>query len=239
MDKMKRQTGILPGRALLVLDGRLIAIAAVVCLLAFAAQRARAQAPQQPTQIEVGAPAQADLGKLMTAQAVLADSQGHPISGAQIYFTTEATFLGVTKDVVMAQGLTNENGQAVAHFPIDSTGTFNLRAEFRGDEQYAPSTATTQVQIIGDGQVYSDHFGAQPSGITATQAGASAAAFQSLSPWNRALRSALSGWPVGIALLLVWSMYLVAMGYVFHIAFLAKEPQPTPTLGTPDSRRSP
>jgi len=228
MDKVKRQTDILASRTPRVMAGRLMGIAAVVCLLAFTVQSVRAQTPQEPTQIVVGAPAQADLGSLVTVQAVLADSQGRPISGAQIFFTTEATFLGVTKDVVLAQAVTNANGQAVAHFPNDSSGNLSLRAEFRGDEQYAASSTTTQLDSIGQGQVYSDHFGTQTLGINAT-----------LPLWQQTLQSAVSGWPVGTALLLVWSMYLVAVGFVFRIAVLAKEPEPPPPAGTPDPRRSP
>ena len=216
---------------------RALMLVLVVCMLALPELSARAQAALEPTQIVVGGPAQADLGKLVTVQAVLADSQGHPISGALITFSSPATFMSVTRDVVLAQVVTNAKGQAVARFTNNFSGDITLKAEFAGDGQYAASSATTQITNSGDSQVYSDNFSGQTTGgnVMATASGALPA--PALSQWVLALRRSAGGIPVAFALLLVWSMYLVAVGYIFRIAALAKEPQPGSTPATPDPGR--
>jgi hypothetical protein len=170
-------------------------------------------------------------------QAVLADSQGHPISGAPITFTSEATFMSLTKDVVLAQAVTNAKGQAVARFRNNAPGNITLRAEFAGDEQYSASNATTQMTIIGDRQVYSDNFGAQTAGTNAAPTGTGTASVQSLPPWLQSARTLAGGWLVVTPLILVWSMYIVAVGFIFRVAALAKEPDPGASPATPDPGR--
>jgi hypothetical protein len=229
MDKMKRAPVTLIWHSPREAAGLLLGIVLIACLLACPQWGARAQAPLEPTQILVGAPAQADLGSQVTVQAVLADERGRPIPGAQINFTTAATFLGTTQDVVLAQAVTNAQGQAVARFSNNLSGTITLRAEFAGDEQYAASNATTQIAVIGDGQVYSDNLGGQST---------AAAPVQSLPLWLQILRTEAGGLPLAAALLMVWSMYVVAVGFIIRIAALAKTPEPGTPAMTPDQGRS-
>ncbi len=217
---------------------RALIAAMVLLLFAMAPGSARAQGVQGPTQIVIGAPATSDVGGDLTVQAVLADSQGHPISKAMIFFTTETTFLNIKSDVVLAQAMTNANGQAVAHFVDDSSGPLTLRAEFRGDTQYAPSNATIQIAMAGNGQVYVEHVGVDIPGFNVPPVSAPMASIQS--PQQSIARSieslwpAMNGWPVAAVLLLVWSMYLLAIKFVFRVAALGGEPEELPPF---DSRR--
>ena len=188
---------------------------------------ARAQAALEPTQIEIGAPAQWNLGGSVTVQAVLADSQGRPISREIVYFTTPASFLGDKSDVVVAQAMTNSKGQAVAEFVADTSGPIAVSAEFRGDAQYAPSNATIQPTVAGDQQVYVDHVGVDLPGFNVPPVSAPRAGLQSpqgIAGFIQSLWPAMNGWPVAAVLLLVWSMYLFAVTFVFRVARLGNEP---------------
>lgn len=209
---------------------RALIIAVVLMLLTFAPPTARAQGMQEPTQIVVGAPTQSKLGEELTVQAVLADSKGHPISKALIYFTTETKFLGKSGDVLLAQAITNRNGQAVAQFVNDLSGPLMLRAEFPGDQQYAPSNATVMIATAGTGQTYVEHVGVDIPGFNVPPVSAPMASVQSLQQQNilrfiKNLWPAMMGWPVAAVLFLVWSMYLLAVKFVFRIAALGSEPK--------------
>lgn len=245
MDKMKLHTARLsPGRSprwmqFLPLAIRLLACTLVLNFLVFAPQIARAQSALEPTQIVVGAPAQATLGVPLTVQALLADSQGHPISQAVIYFTAPTKFLSASSDVVLAQAVTDGKGQAVAEVSDDSSATVTLHAEFRGDAQYAPSDATVQISAAGDAQVYAEHVGVDLPGFNVPPMGAPEASLQSpqqgIAGFVQSLWPAMNGWPVAAVLLLVWSMYLFAVRFVFRVARLADEPEESPST---DSGRS-
>ena len=217
---------------------RALIVAMVLLLLAMAPGSARAQSVQEPSQIVLGAPAQSNVGEDLTVQAVLADSQGHPISKAMIFFTTETIFLNTKSDVVLAQAMTNAHGQAVAHFVDDLSGPLTLRAEFRGDTQYAPSHATIQIAMAGNGQVYVEHVGVDIPGFNVPPINAPVVSIQS--PQQSIARSiqslwpAMNGWPVAAVLLLVWSMYLLAIRFVFRVAALGGEAEELPPF---DSRR--
>lgn len=202
----------------------------VLGFMILAPQTARAQGTLEPTQIIAGAPSSGILGQMLTVQAVLADSRGHPISREVIYFTTETTFLSKKSEVILAQAITNGNGQAVARFVNDFSGPVTLRAEFRGDNQYAPSNATTQLEIAGTGQVYSEHIGVDIPGFNVPPVSASVASAQSLPQQNiprfvQSLWPAMNGWPIAAVLFLVWSMYLLTVKFVFRIAALGGKPE--------------
>jgi hypothetical protein len=201
---------------------RALMIAMAFNFLAFAPWTVHAQTTLQPTQILIGAPATPKAGGLLTVQAVLADSQGHPISRAVVYFTTRQKFLGSTSDVVLAQAVTNASGQAVAQFADDFSGAFALQAEFRGDAQYAPSNGTTQIGAADTAQVYVEHIGVDIPGFNVPPVGAPMASIQSPQPgipgFIQSLWPAMNGWPIAAVLFLVWFMYLFAIKFVFRVA---------------------
>ncbi len=201
---------------------RALAIATLLVVLACAVGRASAQSPLLGTQIMMGGPGQSQPGAPITVQAVLGDSQGHPISKAVIYFTSQSTFLGRTSDVVLAQAVTNAQGQAVATFVDDFSDSTTVSAEFRGDAQYAPCSTGIQISQAGGGQVYVEHVGVDipgfnvPPGVTPR---ASLSVSQNgLGNFVASLWPAMNGWPVAAVLLLVWSMYLLAVTFVFRVA---------------------
>lgn len=211
--------------------GKVLPVAVVmVCIgfLALAPQAARAQAALQSTKIIIGAPAQADLGAPLTVQALLTDSQGHPISKAVIYFTAQEGFLHSTSDVVLSQAVTNGSGQAVVTIANDFSGAITLNAEFRGDTQYAASAASTPFAANGEQQVYAEHVGVDLPGLNVPPIGRSMASVQSPlgSVWQFAvgLWPAMNGWPLAAALLLVWSNYFLAVTFVFRLAALGSKP---------------
>jgi hypothetical protein len=196
--------------------------ATALIFMAFGAQTVHAQSPLQPTQIIIGAPAAPSAGGLYTVQALLADSQGHPISKAVVYFTTQQKFLGSTSSVVLAQAVTNTGGQAVAEFRDNFAGAFSLQAEFRGDSQYAPSNAIAQVAAAGVQQVYVEHVGVDIPGFNVPPVGPALASIQSRSGGVtgliESLWPAMNGWPVAAVLFLVWATYLLAIKHVLRAA---------------------
>jgi hypothetical protein len=208
---------------------RALVLAAVLGLLALPLGPVCAQAPLEPTQIVIGAPAQSNPAEPLTVQAVLADSQGHPISKARIYFTTQGEFLGDKGDVVLAEAVTNGNGQAVARVANDFSGSIALSAEFRGDAQYAPSNATVQLVAPDEVQLYAEHVGVDLPGFNVPPLGASKASLQSpqqgIDRFLQSLWPAMNGWPLAAVLLIVWSTYLLALTFVFRVASSGGEPE--------------
>jgi hypothetical protein len=206
---------------------RALMIAMAFNFLAFAPRTVHAQSPLQPTQILIGAPATPKSGGLLTVQAVLADSKGHPIPKAVVYFTTQQKFLGSTSNVVLAQAVTNASGQAVAEFTDNFSGAIALRAEFRGDTQYAPSNATAQIAAADMEQVYVEHVGVDIPGFNVPPAGAQMASVRSrqdgIAGFIQSLWPAMNGWPIVAVLFLVWSMYFFAVTFVFRAAASGSE----------------
>jgi hypothetical protein len=183
---------------------------------------AQAQGAKAPTVLRIGAPDHANLGEHITAQAMLADGTGKPIAKATIYFVTPASFLSGSGDMVLAEAITSKNGQAVAHFTNDLSGSLNLRAEFRGDDRYAPSEATMQISVGGDAQLYVEDVGVHIPGLNeAPPVPVEASLSQpsgGVTADVQALWPSLSGWPIALVLMLVWSLYLFVVVLIFRIA---------------------
>jgi hypothetical protein len=213
----------------LLISMRSIFIPIIIILAAFAPRVARAQSQQEQTQISIGAPAQAKVGERLTVQAVLVDSRGNPIPKAAIYFTTQADFLHNSGDVVLAQAVTNNKGQAVARFTDDFSDSITLAAEFRGDSQYASSNATIQIAIDGQGQIYAEHVGVDIPGFNVPPRFPAVASVQSqeFNIWLyiENLWPGMNAWPIAAALIIVWSMYLLAVKFIFGIATSKSEDQ--------------
>lgn len=218
-----------------------LTLAAISILLMLTPRAAQAQNPQELTQMSIGAPAQMSLGERVTVQAVLVDRRGNRIPKATVYFTTRATFLNHDDDVVLAQAVTNQAGQAVAQFQNDFSGTITLRAGFRGDDRYAPSSVMTQIRAVGDEQVYVEHVGVDIPGLNVPPVIAPMAAVQSpargVSLFVEGLWPSMTGWPIAAALIVVWSLYFFAVTLVFRVAAPESESQESTFVA--DRRRSP
>ena len=216
-------------------------VAAILIALLPMPRAAQAQSPQEPTQMSIGAPTEMGLGERVTVQAVLVDSRGNRISKATVYFTTHTSFLNHDDDVVLAQAVTNKQGQAVAEFQNDFSGTITLRADFRGDDRYAPSNVTTQIQVLGSEQVYVEHVGVDIPGLNVPPIGTPMLAVQSpsrgVSLFIEGLWPSMTGWPIAAALIIVWSLYFIAVTLVFRVA--APEGESKESTFVVDRRGSP
>ncbi len=201
--------------------------AAFLLLALLVPNAAQAQETKEATAIRIGAPAQLGLGESGMVQAVLADSAGKAIPNAMIYFVTSASFLNGSGDMVVARAITNKNGQAVAEYSSRDPGTITVRAEFRGDDRYTPADAETQINIAGEQQVYVQHVGVHIPGLNEAPPVPVAASlsqpFGGVTPDVQALWPSMSGWPVALVLMIVWSLYIFAVVLIFRIA--AASPQ--------------
>jgi hypothetical protein len=182
---------------------------------------ASAQSAQEPTVIRVGVPDHLSLGQRATIQALLADGQGKPIAKATIYFTTPSTFLGGSGDMVVAEAITNKDGQAVAQYETNVEGPSTLQAEFRGDDRYAPSKATAQINVVGDAQLYVEHAGADAPPVPAP----ASIQLPGYDPSSvvQSFWPSLNGWPIATALIVVWSLYLLVVILIFRIAAAGRQ----------------
>lgn len=183
---------------------------------------AQAQEAKEATAIRIGAPAQLGLGESVMVQAVLADSAGKAIPNASIDFVTPASFLSGSGDMVVARAITNKSGQAVAEFSSRDPGAITVRAEFRGDDRYAAAEAETQINIAGEQQVYMQHVGVHIPGLNEPPplpvVASLSQPFGGVTPDVQALWPSLSGWPVALVLMIVWSLYVFAVVLIFRIA---------------------
>lgn len=194
----------------------------VFLLLALAPRGVLAQGAQEPATIQIGLPVEAYLGASVPMQAVLVDSRGQPIPKATIYFMTSATFLTAKGDMLVAVAVTDQRGQAVAEYVSNLAGALTLRAEFRGDDHYAPAKATAQLSVKGDYQLHNEEAGVQIPGLNAPLAMPVALSLNQPSagalPLIPNLWSSMSVWPIVLVLLLVWSTYMLVVTMLFGIA---------------------
>lgn len=182
-------------------------------------------AAPEPTAISIGAPATVELGEVITLQARLVDSSGGPVAKATVLFTTHTSFLNVEGDVVVAQATTDKQGLASAHWQVRRSGTVPTRAQFPGNESYAASEAVAQIRVTGDKQLYVQDPGVQIPGLT------TGPAFGQV-PGSSPLWAILSGSPIGMILLVVWSLYGLVAVLLFRVAAAGTDtPAPPAVLG--------
>ncbi|MHB8533727.1 MAG: Ig-like domain-containing protein, partial [Solirubrobacteraceae bacterium] len=164
---------------------------------------------REATRIATAIPPQAGLGQLIQAQARLVDSSGAPIAKATVTFATPLSFLEGTSDVVLAEAVTDAGGVATAEFELRTSGALTIHAAFKGDTRYAPSTVSAPITITGDTQLYVQRAGVRIPGINAPPPAVPAAA----SLWPE-----MSGWPIALVLIVVWSLYAFVALLVARIA---------------------
>jgi hypothetical protein len=188
--------------------GLLVALALAGCAaLPVAAQ---AQSALAPTAIGIGIPPTAQLGQVVALQARLVGAGSLPIAKATVSFTSPTSFLNVTSDAVIAEGVTDKDGLVSAPWRATRSGSLSVQAEFRGDGSYAPATARAPLEISGDQQLYVQQAGVRVPGLNT-------APVQGIS-FLAALWPALSAWPIAAVLLVVWSLYATATVLLFRIA---------------------
>lgn len=204
---------------------RWLVLPCVVAVLAATGASARAEGGE-PTAITVAVPAEAQLGQTVEVQARLTDASGAPIPKALVVFTAPLAFLSGESDVVLADARTDEQGIASARFEARSAGRLAISAVFRGDARYAASSDRRELAVSGDGQLFVQHAGVHLPGLNAGPA--ALPVFQGTGPviglveGTSRLWPLLSGWPIALALMIVWSLYGSVVAFVFRIASDAK-----------------
>ncbi|MDE3076618.1 MAG: Ig-like domain repeat protein [Chloroflexota bacterium] len=185
---MSKQKGIFAG---------LVGASGGALLLALASTPlALAQTDKEPAAISMGAPKSVGLGEKATLQARLVDGDGAPIAKAKIDFVTAQEFLNVDDDVVLVEGVTDDQGLAAADWDPRTSGDITVEAVFRGDDRYEAAKTSAPVTVTGDRQLYVQQAGVRVPVLNASPLAAAAGL------WPR-----LSSWPLVLALLIVWSLY--------------------------------
>ena len=178
------------------------------------------------TQIAASVPPQASLGQTIEAKARLTDASGAPIRSVIITFSERRSFLGATDRSALADATTDTGGLASATFELRTAGTLEINADFAGDASHDPATVSLPITVTGDAQLYAQTAGVRIPGLNEPpQTGAVV-----LGEPNGLLRAvgrlwpALSGWPIGFVLLVIWSLYVFVALLVTRIARATDEP---------------
>jgi hypothetical protein len=147
-------------------------------------------------------------------RAVLVGPDGKPVTGAAIDLSTTAKFLNTDGSVVFAHAVTDAQGAVSIDWQPRSDGSLSVTASFAGDKRFAAAKANASVNVGGDQSLYQQQAGVAVPGLNATPAFTQTAALaRVVSPWPR-----LSGWPLVVVLLVVWSLYARAVAFLFTIA---------------------
>lgn len=178
------------------------------------------------TQLTAAVPTQAALGQSIEARARLTDTTGKPIAKAVVAFSAQRTFLGTTDLSVLAETTTDTNGDATATVELRVAGTFEIKAVYLGDEHHAPAIAVSPIAVSGDAQLYVQTAGVRVPGLNEPpQSGAVVLGGPNgLLRFAGGLWPALSGWPIALVLLVIWSLYVFVAYLVTRIARAENEP---------------
>lgn len=178
------------------------------------------------TQIAASVPPQAALGQTIEAKARLTDASGKPIAKAVVAFSAQRSFLGATDLSMLADATTDASGDASATFELRVSGPLEIRTVYLGDESHAPAMTLSPITVTGDAQLYVQTAGVRIPGLNEPPQTAAVV----LGEPNRLLRAvgalwpALSGWPIGFVLLVIWSLYVFVAYLVTRIARAQDEP---------------
>lgn len=203
-------------------------LAVTLALLAVsAASGAFAETPSGATNINISVTKTVQFGQSVQLSARLVDAAGAPISGAKVAFVVpDAFFLGATSDLLIAEVMTNKEGVAEAEYQARNTGWLEVRADFRGNDRFAAARATGRILVDElPRQLYVQHAGVQVPGLTAptlrqahTEGERDIGGAVSPPSGLAALWPTLSVWPIALVLLIIWSLYGVAVRQMFRIA---------------------
>lgn len=191
-----------------------------IALVALSPSVALADGPAATT-TRIAVPPSADLGATAEVQAQVVDAAGKPVPDAVVIFTAKLGFLEASGDVALADAKTDRNGVATADVDLRTEGALALTAVYRGDAGHASSSATASIDVRGSAQLYAQAAGVKLPGLNTapTAAGSSAALLPSLSSlWPR-----LSGWPVALVLMIIWSFYASVVLILFRITAASRK----------------
>ena len=180
--------------------------ALVLGLAPFLALPSEAQT-QPPSAMSIAVPPSATLGQTILLQARLVDSQAQPIAKAPVNFTVQQTFLNVSGDIVVAGGITDDTGLAKAEWQVRTNGDLSVKAVYRGDVTHGAASVGAPLTVTGSQQLYSSKAGVRVPLLNSPPL----AALSGL--WPQA-----SGWPILLALIIVWSLYGRVVALLLQVA---------------------
>lgn len=211
------------------MTARLVVLPIAAALLVALGAAARAEGGE-PTALAAAIPPRAELGQTVEMQARLSDASGAPVAKRLVLFTATLAFLSGEGEVVLADARTDRDGVATARFEARTAGRLAIRAVFRGDDRYAASSAQGELAVSGDAQLFVQHAGVHLPGLNAGPAALpmfqDAGATVGLIEGTSRLWPVLSGWPIALALMIVWSLYGSAVVLMFRIVADAKRSAP-------------
>lgn len=177
--------------------------------------------------VSLAVPPAAELGQTVEVQARVTDAAGIPIPKALVRFVARIAFLSAETDVVLADARTGPDGVATASFEARTEGTLLVRAVFAGDRRYDEAIAEGELAVAGSGQLYAQHAGVHLPGLNAGPAALpmlrDGTPVIGLIEGTSRLWPVLSGWPIALALMIVWSLYASVVIQLFRIVAAAKE----------------
>lgn len=177
--------------------------------------------------VSVAVPREAELGQTVEVQARVTDAAGIPIPRALVLFVARVAFLSAESDAVLADARTDESGIATAQFEARTEGTLLIRAVFEGDQRYDEAIAESELAVVGHTQLFAEHAGVRLPGLNAGPA--ALPMFRDGTPvvgliqGTSRLWPLVSGWPIALALMIVWSLYVSVVLLLFRITAAAKE----------------
>jgi hypothetical protein len=170
------------------------------------------------TKMTIALPAEAHIGQTISAQARLQDAAGAPVANATLKFTSTMSFLGSSSRVVLADAVTDKAGTVTVEFDLRTEGSYDVRAAFGGDDRYAFSNATATIKVAGSEQLYVQSAGVRVPGLNEPPAVDDPAVQGGFAQILGGLWPRLSGWPIAIVLMIVWSLYLYVTVLVARIS---------------------
>ncbi len=198
---------------------RLLAVPLAALLLGASGAAALAD-DREATTLAAAVPSEARLGQTVELRARLLDSSGAPVAKALVVFSASLSFLSDEGEVVLADARTGADGIATARVAVRTEGGLDVTAAFRGDERYTPSSAAGRIVVSGDVQLFSERAGVVLPGLNRAPLAGGASA--GLTSGLAGLWPALSGWPVALVLMIIWSLYGSVVVLVFRIVRDAK-----------------
>jgi hypothetical protein len=86
------------------------------------------------------------VGSAVTINGVLSDSNGNPLQDKSITLSYAVT--DNTTWVPLGSGITNDSGEYEIQWVNTASGTFTLKAEWNGNEEYLGAKATATLSFL-------------------------------------------------------------------------------------------
>ena len=118
--------------------------------------------------VDVAVPDEATVGDSVAVEATLLSAEsGLPLANTPIVFYTEASFGGVTGEIELGRGVTDQNGVALLDYRPRTAGEQQIRVEYLtpGDTEPEAASTTTTITVASGPQLYQSTSGVQVPGL--------------------------------------------------------------------------